>query len=385
MKVRSRSAGLALAIIAITGSLSSWPGCGAGPAFQEAQKAERKGDPQLAYEDYCKAGREHAGNGDVAEGIKRTGPATVASLQAQAQQAMQEGRHADAWRMLMRALEIRPNDKSLAETIRQLQEQHPTEVAEVRADWLKRGPAALALGSPASAVPATTTGPAASSERLALAGPRAVERPANPESRQPSEVSRPSPTGGQARRGQTDRSQSAGEAAADRPGSSESQRSHRQWAEAFAKTDKARGQKTEPEAGARPKPADAPPPAQPSAPRAAVQSETADTKPAPSAQPVPDFLVVRTLSKKDKRFPDELPLIDGVTVKLKGTDDDPKASFDLYDGKNRIKKCRGMRLGAAEVFRGRSGTAFRLSLLSIYDKTRTIRVGVRQDLSAIAP
>src|SRR5205814_1881389 len=57
---------------------------------------------------------------------------------------MDEGQYDDAWRMLMKALEIEPDSAPTAKMIRQLETQQAPQVAAARADWLSRGNVALA-------------------------------------------------------------------------------------------------------------------------------------------------------------------------------------------------------------------------------------------------
>jgi hypothetical protein len=368
-------------------SLITLVGCGPGPAYKEAAKAEKLGEPQIAYEDFCQAARKSPGSGGVAEGIKRTAPAAAAYWQTQAWRAMTELRYADAWRLLMKVLEIRPNDTTTATLILQLQAQHPTEVAEAQADWLRRGSAALPRSTPlpqvASASP-TASGPAQGREAFAKAdspaemrrsspAPRPVKgkRPSRPADAKPAD----SPTGPPNAVASADTNRAAAEA----PRQDDEDR-------LVASTDGGRGAVDRPSG-----PSGAVDHSQPAAQPSARDSKRPSSQTPPAggatvASPFPQeaarapqgFLSLRTLSKKDKRFPKEAMLIDGVVVKLKGTDDDPEADLDLFDGKKRIKKLRGLRIGASQTFPGHSGVDYRLIVLAIHDKTQTVRVGVQE-------
>ena len=110
-------------------------------------------------------------------------------------------------------------------------------------------------------------------------------------------------------------------------------------------------------------------------------------KPDNSAQPLPvrppirsateEFAVVQSLSLKDQALTRSMVLADGVEVRLKDTDADFEADFDLYVGKNRIKKIRDMKIGRSQIFAGASGGLYRLTLLGIHHPTHTVRVGIK--------
>jgi len=378
-----------LAFLCLMLVLALGQGCGAGPAYTQGTKAEKQGEPQVAYEDFCQAARKSPGNGGVSAGIKRTAPAAASYWQTQAWRAMTEQRYADAWRLLMKVLEIRPNDTTTSTLILQIQAQHPAEVAEVRADWLRRGSAALTKGMlPAIA---SASQPEKPRQAVAKAAPReekkapppppplaknaprkapAVESKAVVQPAGPPTVNTPTePTriaAAQPPKEQEDRvvvPAEGGQAVDVRPPElpdvvDRSQRSSQTPGEdARSGADKT----------------------------AAVQGGAAiGPTPQVAARAPQGFLSLRTLSKKDKRFPKEAALIDGIVVKLKGTDDDPEADLDLYDGKKRIKKLRGLKIGASQVFPGHSGIDYRLIVLAIHDKTQTVRVGVQEQPAAAA-
>jgi hypothetical protein len=131
-----------------------------------------------------------------------------------------------------------------------------------------------------------------------------------------------------------------------------------------------------------PKPA--PPPAESVRPKVEKPAEPPrkPTPPPPSttspaAPKVPDYLACRILSKKDRRYPQSAALVDGISVKLRDTDDDLEADLDLLDGNQRIKKVRDLPVGRSCAFRGRSGKYYQLTVLGVEHKTRTVRLGVR--------
>jgi len=178
---------LGLVLSATTGLLAGAWGCGPGKAYDVGRTAEQRGEAQTAYDAYCEAGRRHPGSGAVSAGIKRTAPQTEAYWQSEGTRAMEEGRCADAWRMLMRVLEVNPRNASAARLVRQLEFDHALQVADVRRDYQKRGSAALAIAATATPAPAREQ----RSARLAAAD-RSSKPPSNPQFAQPSEP-RPEP------------------------------------------------------------------------------------------------------------------------------------------------------------------------------------------------
>ena len=89
------------------------------------------------------------------------------------------------------------------------------------------------------------------------------------------------------------------------------------------------------------------------------------------------FRSVQSLSLKNRLLAHSMLLADGVEVRLKDTDVDLEADFDLYVGKSRVKKLRGMKIGRSQIFAGVSGNLYRFTLLGIHHPTHTVRIGVR--------
>jgi hypothetical protein len=117
------------------------------------------------------------------------------------------------------------------------------------------------------------------------------------------------------------------------------------------------------------------------APPAVRQEQTASVQehsaPASDRGSAFQFMVVRTLSKKDSRFPKKAEIVDGLIVELRDTDDDPKADFSVYSGSKHGTKLKGLKIGESHVVVGRSGRVYELIVLSIIDKRQTVRLGVR--------
>lgn len=100
-------------------------------------------------------------------------------------------------------------------------------------------------------------------------------------------------------------------------------------------------------------------------------------EPTAPPEPVP-FTSIHTLSLKDRRYARMALAVDGIGVKLKDTGGGGEADLDLFDGKKRIQKVRDLELGRSQTFRGKSGTLYRLTLLGVHQRSRTIRLGVRR-------
>jgi tetratricopeptide (TPR) repeat protein len=411
--------GRAISSICILGLVAFLAGCGPGKAYRTGRRAEKHGAAHKAYDAYCRAAREHPGNGTVAAGIKRAVPAAAAFWEAQAKAAANEGHYADAWRMWMRTLDIRPDHPTAPAVIRQLQEQYPSAVADARADWLRRGSASLALAEPrdllarANAAEQGPRGrtpdqpdspPAKRAEALAmaanppdveadLAGRAGLADPDPPEDedesdpasqskpadarRPPEEATQPP----QAPSWEIDPQRVAavepGQAAepepqpeTDKPPPTEGARARQGLSAAIARAVS--------NADALRKPSQQ---GDGASARRGPRHEDAQPDAAPAGEkrsrPVGEFLVVRTLSKKDRRYPKQAKIIDGITVRLRDTDGDLDADLNLYDGDRRIKKIRELPIGRSQTFRGHSGKRYRLTILSIHHKSHTVRIGIK--------
>ncbi|HUN81987.1 MAG TPA: hypothetical protein VMV81_10830 [Phycisphaerae bacterium] len=89
------------------------------------------------------------------------------------------------------------------------------------------------------------------------------------------------------------------------------------------------------------------------------------------------FTYLESLSLKDRTLAKSMSLPDGVEIRLKDTDADLEADFDMYIGKNRVKKIRGMKIGRSQILTGSSGELYRLTLLGIHHPSHTVRVGIK--------
>ncbi|HKQ46756.1 MAG TPA: hypothetical protein VJZ71_01660 [Phycisphaerae bacterium] len=280
-------------------------GCGGTRFYRAGREAEKKGDWATAYKEYCRAAERYRSNGIVADGLARVRPAAAAQAERAGLAAMDAGRFDDAWRLFMRALDIQPDHANAAQLIRQIECDHPGQIALAKNEWLARGPAALS--SPPQQV-------------LAMA-------PASPPS--PRERAAPSATPTR----DTMLADSA-PSADDEPTKTETTA-----------------------APVRPRPID-------SEPIAPAETQV--------------FLSVHTLSLKDRRYARLALAADGIGVRLKDTDGDGEVDLDLFDGRKRIQKVRDLELGRSQTFRGKSGTLYRLTLISVTHKSHTVRLGVKR-------
>ena len=96
-----------------------------------------------------------------------------------------------------------------------------------------------------------------------------------------------------------------------------------------------------------------------------------------TSDPKPDTTTAMTLSKRDKRYARRLSAMDGLSVRLRDTDNDPDADLDIYANDKRIRKIRNLEPGQSETFTTPSGAAYSISLLSVNHPTRTDRITLK--------
>lgn len=331
-------------------------GCGGGRNADLARQAEERGDPAVAYDYYCRAAQDHRGSLTVADGLERTRPAAAAYWERLALTAADEGRYADAWRCWMRTIEIQPDHATAAQMIRQLETEHSTRIATARDDWLKRGNAALPRAQLEPRRPVADAGrdtaPAESSRATTPAGSVASADGSTLAAREPApQPEKPQPRPRRAESSATDR------------------------------------KPREPTAMNEARAADA---ASASVPEEEpiVHAERPVKKPAmqggaPSlAGTETAFEIVRTYSLQDQRFPRTGDAIDGITLKLKDTDEDDgfiEVDVDLLKRGERIRKVRELRVGRSLTFRGASGRPYRMTIISAHHRTHTVRIGFRAE------
>ncbi len=328
-------------------------GCGGNQAYQAGVQAERRDQPQVAYDHYLMAARQNP-NSAVGEALRRTAAGAAAFWEAEAVLAADEGRYADAWQMWMRVLDIRPDHPTAPDMILQLERNQPDAIAAVRSDYHRLGSASLAAVRPSGRIgtePPEEPVVLAANERPARdrrAAPPPAVGPASPEPRRETPPPRREPPPRQISREQPPTPPKPPPAEPTRP---------------------------EP---APPKPATpAKPPAKPPEQTPPPSTPTVDPLDPWQAWGGREFTAVKTLSLRDRRFPKEALMVDGVTVKLRDTDDDLEADLDLLMNNKRFLKIRELPLGRSATFRGQSGLTYRITVLRIHHKTRTVQLGIK--------
>ena len=327
-------------------------GCDAGPNFDAGQRAEKARDYHVAYDAYCQAAVQNPDNGTVATAIRRVAPKAAAFWKTQGHRAVGEGRYPDAWRMFMRVLEIEPNHPSAALVLRQLEKEHGPEVAFVRQEYEKKGARSLVVDRSAL----RGTDGAAPPVAVASAGSSGT----NPNTRVASAEQSPSIAVAE-----------ADETPMIMPGPS-------------ARVEAA-GPPPPPAPRTTPQPystvSPPPPPQNPPYIEAPPQPQPPVARqPQPAAPPmvVPQtgqFLVVRTLSKEDRRYARKREFIDGVAIRLDSVDD-RDVDLEMYTGGVKIGKIDDIGVNRSARFVGLSGQRYRLVVLEIRERTETVRIGI---------
>ena len=325
-----------------------------GSGADEARRAELAGNYHRAYDLYVRAAEVNHRSRLLGLAIARLAPQAASHWETQAHRAMDQHDHAEAWRLFMRVLEIRPDHPSAPHLIRRIERDHPDAVAPIRTAWLQSG--FLALRGPvtrlARSEPPTRMPPVAQPDAKAQIRREVVAAPAPPMPTKPPQArpSRPSATGP----ARTVRPLPYRTAIAAPPG--------------YPGRRSAAGRPTA--SALRPVSSTRPSPRRPSV--VAAPSRTALARTSSS-----EYLTVRTLSKKDRRFPKKVELLDGLVIEVRDTDDDPDADFNIYLHGKRIAKCKGVKPRERRGVFGRSGRRYEVVLLEINDRRQTIRIGIR--------
>jgi hypothetical protein len=423
-------------------ALLAWlPGCLPVTEFSEARKAEQSGDYHRAYDIYCQAAADSPDNRLLTLAIERIAPRAASYWEDRAHQAVDRGDYAEAWRLFMRVLEIRPDHPSAPHLIRRLERDHPETVGPLRQAWLKRGSTVLLASGAKQAMPpriqsthppaeGPVEGPSVDSDlpprnhqviaAIPAAPPPAAEpvnvgaaqkpskddmvprtasaaRSAAPKSQeQPSGMASPAIRSEGTDEDKTPKpataTQTTGREIAERPsvpgppgtdttqstnatirnpappifGPSEDRHPFRTVMPPAPRTftpTRSPQRSSEYDGG--------------SGTRKAPDEEARQPRPVDGAGTPFQFLVVRTLSKKERYFPKTVEVLDGLIIELRGTDDDPKCSLKVYLGNKEVAKLKGVRIGQAYPVVGRSGRVYEIVVLEIIDKRETIRLGIR--------
>jgi len=335
-------------LMGLAGTLS---GCATGQDYEIGQRAERNQEPHVAYDAYCRAAAKNPDNGTIKSAIKRVTPKAADYWEKQGHLAAGEKRYADAWRNFMHVLEIRPDHPSAGLVIRQLEQQHPTEVAYARQEFEQRGARSLVASgqgagqtqvaqSGSTPYGRTATADLGSEDDIYVPPSRVRGTPPPPP---------PPPTAGKYGPQTGAGSSSAVTASPMSPmPSSSAPIPYNPPAPRYAQT---------------------PTPFPPTAPMATAPPMTAN-----AGQPT-GFMVVRTLSKEDRRYARRREFVDGVAIRIDDVDDD-EADLELFMGGIRIAEIKGIRINESARFVGQTGRQFRLIVLDIRESTETVRIGV---------
>lgn len=339
----------------LVGVMVFFGGCAGGEYYRLGNEAEREGNVQLAYENYCKAAAERPNNSAVVAAIKRVAPTAATYWESEALIAWSQSRHADAWRMAMRCLKIRPDHRGALQFVRKMESEHAEEIASARQEWLAQGGQSLAkaktvtmeaiCGGVIDKLGTATTQPD-EPEALALATEEETEaaKIAEDASGESKPVTTSQPVAGRTTAETRTMAQAKQLAAPSQPtavstnGVGKEEPSHQVVTKAATPKKPSSANREQGENGA--------------------------------------FLAIRTLSKRNKKFERQVLAIDGITIRLRDTDSDPDVDLDLYDGDRRTQKIRDLKMGRSKMFRGHTGRWFRLTVLSIHHKTETVRIGI---------
>lgn len=360
--MRSHCKIVMVVLLALTGA-----GCVVDKHYRVGREAEERGDSSRAYDEYCRSGAASR-SGAVAAALERTAPGAADEAESAAITALDQGRYDEAWRLLMRVLDIMPNHPNAPELIRRLEAEHSAEIALVSADYLRRGSAALVTSAESRPGPATA---------LALRSPL-------PAPIDPATLGTLPPKSSAAAKGAL--------AAKGRVAGSETSRNFgppRPMTSAKQPKEKPGDGKDAVSLASAEKPVGRAPrevtPVAPSKPRGPVESPRGVIKPPPKdsmeaerwGDDRGEYLIVHTLSKRDRRYPRVLRTLEGITLELRDTDGDGEVDLDVFDGKRRIKKVRDLMPGSSQTYRGKSGELYRMTLLGVHHKSHTVRIGIR--------
>ena len=356
------------AMFALACSVMYLSGCATGRDYEMGQKAERSGDAHLAYDAYCRAAQQNPDNAVVKSAIKRVTPKAADYWEKQGHLAMNQGRYPDSWRSFMRVLEIRPDHPSAALVIRQLEQEHPTEVAFAKQDYEQRGARSLVMSKDSG----TSSGSASGSTVQVAQRDSTVDLGSEddvyvPPSRVRNVPPPPPPTAGKygAQSG-------AGTSMAAAPLTSSVTPMASTPAPIPYNPPASNFSQNQPYAPTAP--------IAPAPPRTQFNYTAAPAMSSPSVVtadvgPPAGFMVVRTLSKEDRRYARRREFVDGVAIRLDDVDDHD-ADLELYMGGVRVVEIKDIRINQSARFVGQTGRQFRLVVLDIRESTETVRIGV---------
>ncbi len=345
MRFFSRGGVIVLPILGI----AMLSGCsGSRAVVAQGQRAEKKQDYRDAYQCYLRAARTNPGNGAVEEAMHRVAPLASQYWLEAGRQFERSAQHDLAWRCYMRALYIYPCNKSALDGIRRLERDEPGRVAAAQLAYQRYGARSLEVGRVEVATPIVATAtPGGAAEKTGSR--RILDDSAS--TRRPAEPTR-STTNWQSSR-----------VARSAPDAPTPQVAHADTAEASPA-----GEMESPAVEMTP-PSESPP--------AEIEREKITPPPNPSFEQTRSFLRTAIASREDDRFPKTVALGDDIRLRVLDTDPDPDADVAIYRGKRRIQKIENWRVGESVGITGRSGRGYEVQLISIFDSTETVRVGIR--------
>lgn len=334
-------------MLGLVGAMVLLGGCAGGKHYRLAREAEGQGNVHLAYENYCKAAAEHPNSTAVVAAIKRVAPTAATYWESEALIAWSQSRHADAWRMAMRCLKIRPDHRGALQFVRKMESEHAGEIEPARREWLAQGGRSLAKAK--TVTMEAISGGVIDERDTAATSPEESESLALATEEGPAKIA-------EAASGDSEQVATSQPAAKARTTAQAKQHAPPPQSTAVATN----GEKNE------------------SSPRVVIKAATPKKPGSDTREQDGDgaFLAIRTLSKRNKKFERQVLAIDGITIRLRDTDSEPDADLDLYDGDRRTQKIRDLKMGRSKMFRGHTGRWYRLTVLSIHHKSRTVRIGI---------
>jgi len=91
-----------------------------------------------------------------------------------------------------------------------------------------------------------------------------------------------------------------------------------------------------------------------------------------------EFLQVGRMSKKDRRYHDIATFYGGVSLKLRGTDDEPdRADVEVYYGSKKLSRFKNVVPNSIITAVSPSGQRYDLVVLDVVNQTETLTVGLR--------
>ncbi|MCP4594834.1 MAG: hypothetical protein GY842_29240 [bacterium] len=301
-----------------------WSGCHTSASMGLGKRAEERGCYHIAYRHYCDEAKRAPSNPGVQAAIARVAPEAAQHYACAGAEARDAGDYARAWKLCMRALMITPEDTALSQLIEMLEQHHSGEVASARRAWERYGAATLAVG------PMVDQSEARPGSVRSVAEWSEGERPER-------QAEGADPVGGRPRVAQVGLQRPAAD---DDVGTN--------GAIVAAETSEP-GTPMTPENEAD----------------ASAREETVE------------YLMTAILSVEDRRFGRQTHALDDLHVRLRDTDPEPDADLDIYLGTTRVKKARDVEPGHGVRVRGRSGKLYDVVLITIVDRTESVRLGIR--------